>query len=361
MLAAAQNFSFGVAGGASLTPDFENRYSAAGPPEPSLVVTDYDHPEHYIVGGMLEYQFPANWSIEADALFHPLRFDENHYAEGVFHNVQPLPVVTWEFPALAKYRFRWRSWRPFLEGGPIFRTAGNLNGTNPSHYGLAVGAGAEARLGRFRIAPEIRYMRWAEDTASEPVSRADQLELLTSFSTGVFAGGRSFGSQVSVGAVLGATVTRDLRPYSFLSNSMPFDSVSSNPAALLLGAMIEVSVVRSVSIEGDAIHQPITPTFGGVAGESINTWAFPVLGKYKFAAHARVRPFLEAGPAFRGAKALYGSSLYGVTAGAGVETHLRRLAIAPAVRFTHWGPNNSSFSSFVPYQNQLAVLAGFSL
>jgi hypothetical protein len=359
-LAAAQTVSFGVVGGASLTPDFESRFSAAGPPLPPIILTDSSASERYIAGGMLEFQLPQNWSIEVDALFHPLRFDEDHYADGTLHNIQPLPVVTWEFPALAKYRFRWRSWRPFLEAGPTFRTAGNLNGTNPSHYGVVVGAGAETRLGKFRIAPEVRYIRWAEDTSSNPVSRSDQVEVLTSFSTGVGEGGRAFGRRVSVGVVAGATVTPDLRP---VSPPFPFiGSSSSNPAAFLLGAMVEVGIARGVFIEGDAIHQPMSSTshFNGYTDtQSFNTWSFPLLGKYKFSMHG-MKPFLEAGPAFRGAKALIGSSPYGVTAGAGIETHLWRLAIAPSVRYTHWGPESGPFVGFVPFQNQVAVLSGFS-
>jgi hypothetical protein len=359
-LACAQTVSFGIVGGASLTPDFETRFSAEGPPLPPLALTDYSAPERYIAGGMLELKLTKSWSIEVDALFHPLRFDENHFNDnGSLHNVQPLPVVTWEFPALAKYRFRGGSWMPFLEAGPSFRTAGNLNGTNPSHYGLAVGAGAETRLGRFRIAPELRYIRWAQDTAlGQPATHSDQLELLTSLSTGTFEGGRAFSQRVSVGVVVGATVTPDLR-----TESAPFPirgSFGSTPAGFLLGAMVEVAVARGVFIEGDAIHQPITLTYGGRNEDgSINTWNFPVLGKYKFSTHG-MKPFLEAGPAFRGAKALLGSSPYGVTAGVGIEKRLWRLAIAPSVRYTHWGPNSSSFGSFGPFQNQVAVLAGVS-
>lgn len=353
--AAAQTVSFGLVGGASLTPDFESRFGPSGLLQPPVILTDYSAPTRYIGGGMLEYKLPKNWSIEVDALYHPLRFDENHYAGGVFHNAQPLPVVTWEFPVLAKYRFHGGSWIPFLEGGATFRTAGNLNGTNPSHYGAVAGAGAETRLGRFRIAPEVRYIRWAEDTSSNPVSRSDQVELLTSFSTGTFEGGRAFGQRVAVGVVVGATVTPDLRSVQF-----PYGgSSSSNPGAFLLGAMGEAAIARGVFLEGDAIHQPMSATFAGYA-QSINTWSFPVLGKYKFSTHG-AKPFLEAGPAFRGAKALLGSSPYGVTAGVGVETHWRRVGIAPAVRYTHWGPNSTSFASFESFQNQLAVLAAFSL
>ncbi len=360
-LAAAQTLSFGVVGGAGLTPDFKSFFSAAGPPLPPIVPTDSSAPERYIAGGMLEYRLPNDWSIEVDALFHPLRFDEDHYAGGTLHNSQPLPVVTWEFPALAKYRFRWRSWRPFLEAGPSFRTAGNLNGTNPSHYGVAAGAGAETRLGRIRIAPEIRYIRWAEDSSlGHPLTHSDQVEVLTSFSTGVGEGGRAFGQRVSVGVVVGATVTPDLRtvnpPFPFAGSS------SSNAAAFLLGAMVEVGIARGVFIEGDAIHQPMSSTSRGngyTSTQSFNTWSFPLLGKYKFSTHG-MKPFLEAGPAFRGAKAVIGSSPYGVTAGAGIETHLWKLAIAPSLRYTHWGPTSGPYDSFVSFQNQVAVLAGVS-
>jgi len=94
--------------------------------------------------------------------------------------------------------------------------------------------------------------------------------------------------------------------------------------------------------------------------QSFNTWSFPLLGKYKFSTHG-VKPFLEAGPAFRHAPQLTSSSAYGVTAGAGIEMHWWRLAIAPSLRYTHWGRNSPAIGGpFVPFQNQAAVLAGFS-
>lgn len=117
---------------------------------------------------------------------------------------------------LAKYRFNWRSWRSFLEAGPTFRTAGNLNGSYPSHYGVAAGAGAEISLGRFRIAPQVRYIRWAEDqTFGAARTRPDQVELLTSFSTEGFEGGRPFGPRVSLGVVMRDFSSYTLAGFSF--------------------------------------------------------------------------------------------------------------------------------------------------
>jgi len=140
-LAAAQPLSVGIIGGASLTPDFKSSFTYEPPPGPG-VLTDYSASERYIVGGMLEFQFLKDWSIEVDALFHPLRFDFGTILpNGTLMGGSPSPVTTWEFPVLAKYRFRWGSWRPFLEDGPTFRTAGNLNGTNPSQLRNSSGGG----------------------------------------------------------------------------------------------------------------------------------------------------------------------------------------------------------------------------
>ena len=372
-LGAAQTLSYGVIGGASLTPDFKNSFFPIPPPGPPIVLTNYSSSERYIVGGLLELQLPKNWSIEVDGLYHPLRFNSAAILpNGTLNSVSPSPVITWEFPALAKYRFRWRSWRPFLEAGPSFRAAGNLNGSNPSHYGVAGGAGVEAHLGRYRIAPEVRYIRWAKDRFSfsdfNPSTRSDQVELLASFSTRAFEGGRAFGPHISLGVVAGATLTPDFRNVTYSQTFAFTDLFTSSPGAFLLGPMVEVAIARGVFFEGDAIHQPMRSTlragFNGVISSStrsINSWSFPLLGKYKFSTHG-MQPFVEAGPAFReGATELARSSPYGVTAGAGIETHLWRLAIAPSVRYTHWSRNSPSFGGpYAPFQNQVAVLGGFS-
>ena len=67
-LAAAQTLSVGVVGGASLTPDFKSSFTYEPPPGPR-VLTEYSASERYMVGGMLEFQFPKDWSIEVDGLF----------------------------------------------------------------------------------------------------------------------------------------------------------------------------------------------------------------------------------------------------------------------------------------------------
>jgi hypothetical protein len=81
---------------------------------------------------------------------------------------------------LAKYRFHWWKTQPFAELGPSFRTAGNLNGTHPSHEGVTAGLGLEFHARKLNFAPALRYARWAADgvTAGGAKSGPNQVEFL---------------------------------------------------------------------------------------------------------------------------------------------------------------------------------------
>jgi hypothetical protein len=65
--------------------------------------------------------------------------------------------VSWDFPVLAKYHLAKLGRAPFVEAGPSFRVAGNLNGYDPSHFGLTVGAGAKTRKGWAPICSAALY------------------------------------------------------------------------------------------------------------------------------------------------------------------------------------------------------------
>jgi hypothetical protein len=102
---------------------------------------------------------------------------------GSLTSISPATVVTWQIPVLAKYRFGSRPLKPFLEAGPSFRAAGNLNDAAPSVYGGTAGLGVEAQLGRLKIGPIIRYTHWAADadSAGSP-TKQNQAELLVGLS-----------------------------------------------------------------------------------------------------------------------------------------------------------------------------------
>jgi hypothetical protein len=84
--------------------------------------------------------------------------------DGSLYSISPATVVIWQFPTLAKYRFGSHGLTPFVEAGPSFRVAGNLNDAKPSAYGGTAGIGAEAKVWKFRLSPTVRYTHWAADS-----------------------------------------------------------------------------------------------------------------------------------------------------------------------------------------------------
>src|SRR5262249_45121645 len=184
--AAAQPFSLGVIGGASLTEGFKGNIKRVPPPAPVIA---YSTPKRWIAGATVEARLPLHFAIELDALYHELEFTQAAVLpNGTLNSVSPAPVVTWEFPVLAKIRFPLRVVKPFLVAGPAFRTAGNLNGTSPSNHGIAAGLGTEVRFWRLCVAPQFRYLRWARDAKEPPfhasaVTVPDQIQFLTAITS----------------------------------------------------------------------------------------------------------------------------------------------------------------------------------
>ncbi|MGO9260992.1 MAG: outer membrane beta-barrel protein [Bryobacteraceae bacterium] len=158
----AQHLSCGVVGGVGLTGDFQTESY----PGPGLTTEIHPNSNSYIVGPMLELSLPFHLAVEADGLYRPLRYTEElAFPNGSAFNY-PATVITWEFPVLAKYRWPLPVVKPFAEAGPSFRAAGHVNTSfNPSNRGIALGGGVEVHLGKLKIAPELRYTRWATDSS----------------------------------------------------------------------------------------------------------------------------------------------------------------------------------------------------
>jgi hypothetical protein len=186
--ALAQPVSFGVIGGASVTQDFQNRTLDVFPDGASTL--SYSLPKRWIAGGMIELRLPLHLAIEADGLYHELEYimSASVAANGAVRNGSPGPVVTWEIPVLAKYRFSFPMANPFVEAGPSFRASYNLNGTYPSNHGFTAGVGVETHAWRLRIAPLVRYTRWTRDRFVPPIfsfalnTVPDQVALLVAIS-----------------------------------------------------------------------------------------------------------------------------------------------------------------------------------
>ncbi len=106
----------------------------------------------YLAGASGQLELRPGLALEVDAVYKPLR---SSFGQG-----SGFTVLSWDFPLLAKYHVAKLGRAPFLEAGPSFRSAGNLNGYNPSHFGVTAGAGAETRQGWALFSTALRYSRW---------------------------------------------------------------------------------------------------------------------------------------------------------------------------------------------------------
>jgi hypothetical protein len=368
-----QNVSIGVIGGASPTADFQN-HTGGG----SFPFINYSTPKRYAIGATLEYRVTSQIAVEADGMFHPLGYTfAGIEAGGSLNSVSPATVVTWEFPVLAKYRSALSGVRPILEAGPSFRTTGNLNSANPSHYGFTGGVGVETHWRSVNIAPVIRYTRWAPDRHVADVKTvADQIELLVGLSSSPSSDWHPLGGRVSLGVAVGVSLTGDFR--SRTQRYMTSDSSSvetlqgSGPRSFLSGAMLEIALPKRFSLEGNVIYDPLNSTsrtvivgtppvpglFPSSHGYASPEWKFPVLAKYRFPGE-RLKPLVELGPSFRLPEGQSTFAKYGVTAGLGFETRMRRLKIAPVLRYTRWGTERLPEFTY-GIRNQVEFLTGFS-
>jgi hypothetical protein len=122
----------------------------------------------YLAGVGLEYELNSRFTFEVNGLYRPFR--ARSFSAGVppggpaRDNGFEFTIVTWQLPVLAKYYVLPNSRvRPIVEAGPSFRFSGNLNGFNPSHYGITFGGGFETRFKRMNLTPVVRYTHWADD------------------------------------------------------------------------------------------------------------------------------------------------------------------------------------------------------
>ena len=358
----AQNLSVGFTAGVPLTNAFETRN--VGAPE---AIASYSQAKDYVVGLTLEYRLLGNFSLEGDALYRELHLEVGLAGPNRANSVSPSPVVTWELPLMAKYRFHWWKADPFVEAGPAFRPTSNLN-ANPSHYGATAGFGAAMRWKQFEVSPMVRYSRWIRDRPFQNFaeSKSDQVELLIGVSGRPRSPWHPLSPRIALGLTVGSTLFHDVPTGSAVLASATTYVSGRNVA--FVGPALEAALVKNFFLEVDAFYHPIevstrtvlsngevVDSFSGTEGR---TFEFPVLGKYKFGA-GRVKPFVEAGPSFR--LLTENSSLFGISAGTGLEVRLRSLKIAPVLRLTHWGPQGGHSPSTAIIPNQVEFSAGFLL
>ena len=157
---------------------------ALGGVRPTDGVSYGDESRPYIVGGSVELHLPAQFAIEADALYQRIGdtsifFSINGPVSNSFTTRER--GNSWEFPLLVKYYFRspTASWQPFIGTGYSLRTISfhtdstfspddlsPLNFRSDFRAGLSVGAsvvgGLRFHYGHLAFLPQARYTRWGD-------------------------------------------------------------------------------------------------------------------------------------------------------------------------------------------------------
>jgi hypothetical protein len=178
---AAQSIAVGVIGGARLT----NDVLLFPAPEANGVSTEAAFKlasRFYDVGPMIEICLTHGFAVELDALYHRQGFFSAFYHDTVYYTSRERDN-NWEFPLLLKYKLRFPVLNPIVEAGVAPRTisgrvvsAGqtDLFGLGPPSpfgpsvplsysptVGFVAGGGLQFNLGHLRLAPQVRYTRWA--------------------------------------------------------------------------------------------------------------------------------------------------------------------------------------------------------
>jgi hypothetical protein len=380
-----QRLSFGVIGGMSVTDAVDAHTTmdtilVDGTYVSNLGTRWWSQSKDWLAGAMFEIGFSSRASVEVDGMYRELHATwAGVLPDGTLNSISPSPVVTWEFPVLAKYQFGGGRFQPFVEAGPSFRTTGNLN-FEPSHYGVAAGMGVETRWRGFDIAPVVRYTRWAREQGytGSGGTQVNQVEVLVMCKREAESHWSPLGSRVSIGAVLGWGLTSDLPaatthfPEPVLSGPGTYTQVDATQyygglKSMIAGATLEFHVRSRLSLELDVLHKPLRDqvrsvlsngtTYPARAYTDATTWQFPILAKYRLSAGG-LRPFLEGGPSFRMPNGYLAT--HGATGGVGVETRWRAIRVAPAVRFTRWAGGSPDYLQSV-HGNEVGLVVGLSL
>ena len=366
-----QRISIGAIGGTNLTANFPVT-------DVSMPADDFGNPANrfqyltgrrsLILGALIEARLTERFSIEANVLHRPMK---NRIIYTEFHpdgsttvsNNSFNAVRAWEFPVLLRYtlpptRFTGR-FRPFLAAGPSFRTQEDASATEPSQLGISAGVGAAFQMGRFRIAPTLRYTRWARESIyPRYATKPDQVEFLTSFSYETNSANRRLaGRKLEIGVIAGLSPTRAL-PEIGLGDSR------TERTRYLAGLSAQMVLKDNFAVEVNAIYKPLRAGSRFADSRtrfSVLTWQFPVLAKYRWI-RPNWTPFVVAGPSFRVAGNLnaYNPSRYGVTVGGGVETRTGKVRLAPGLRYTRWARDSGRYSVLATNPNAVEVVFGVS-
>jgi opacity protein-like surface antigen len=196
----SQPFSAGFKGGLPLT-DFINAVNTQNF-ETSATTN------RYIVGVTGELRLPFGLGVEVDALYRHFGYGSTSIISGITttSTITDTTSGAWEFPILAKYRFRGTIAHPFVSAGvawdklsglsqTITRTVANVVNTtttsnplelrNDTTRGFVLGAGIDVKALLIHIAPEVRFTRWGSRHFVDPNGLFDSKQNQAEFLVGI--------------------------------------------------------------------------------------------------------------------------------------------------------------------------------
>jgi hypothetical protein len=195
--ASAQPFAIGVKGGMPMT-DFVDVVRAQN-------INASTTTNRYILGVTGEARLPFGLGVEVDVLYRHFRYNSSSGVSNLTSNITNIDTTAgaWEFPILAKYRFKGKFVRPFVDGGVAWDKLSGLTQTvknvvatvshstttssppelaNSTTRGYVLGAGLDLKLLLIHITPEVRLTRWGAkhfiDTTGIVNSKQNQAEFL---------------------------------------------------------------------------------------------------------------------------------------------------------------------------------------
>jgi opacity protein-like surface antigen len=175
----AQPISVGVKGGVPLTDAFETFQGNQS--------AYFTNTHRYTIGPTVEFHLPLRFSVEIDALYSRLGYDNRTTAP----SFSTTRANSWEFPVLGKFEILPGPIRPFVDAGVNIRNISGLKTVRQfvsgvtfnqvsldsapefnkdTDFGFTFGAGVTFKAGWLRLSPEFRYTRWGGENFRDPIN-----------------------------------------------------------------------------------------------------------------------------------------------------------------------------------------------
>jgi hypothetical protein len=113
-------------------------------------------PYRWTLGPMVELDLPAGLGVEFNALYRKVGYEAFPSAANPVKNTGSL----WDFPLIAKYKFKGTLARPYIGAGYTYRRISDILDPLSSQNGFVVSGGVRINVLFLKISPEFRYTRW---------------------------------------------------------------------------------------------------------------------------------------------------------------------------------------------------------